>query len=122
MLPYDEIPTSPCILDGTERLVDSLIHDKIDFDDIVTAENLVTIGVQQSSVRHGTDIPIRHRNQAFLTPMSAASLDKAGSSRRSPRYDSRTSSIYVKGNTPLPINTETEADLVIRECFVLANS
>ena len=66
MLPYDEIPTSPCILDGTERLVDSLIHDKIDFDDIVTAENLVTIGMQQSSLRHGTDIPIRHRDHAFL--------------------------------------------------------
>ncbi|MEE0721995.1 MAG: hypothetical protein U0M19_05195 [Caecibacter sp.] len=115
MLPYDEIPTSPCILDGTERLVDSLIHDKIDFDDIVTAENLVTIGVQQSSVRHGTDIPIRHRNQAFLTPMSAASLDKAGSSRRSPLYDSRTSSIYVKREHSVADENTNGDCLVIRE-------
>lgn len=65
---------SPCILDGAERLVDSLIHDKIDFDDIVTAINLVIISAQQSAVRHGIDIPILRRNHALLLRWATPTL------------------------------------------------
>ena len=60
------IQQTPRTLTDTEALIDRLVAGNVDFDAIVTSDDIFAVGAQRAALRHGLDIPVIGCNNSIL--------------------------------------------------------
>lgn len=109
----------PRTLDKAEALVDGLIEKGVHFDAIVTSEDVLAVGAQRASLRHGQKIPVIGCNNSILAQCATptlTSLDNKLSSLCSAAVHI-VIELTEKGADAVPVRTEFGAELIERESF-----
>lgn len=109
----------PRTLADTEALIDRLTAEKVDFDAIVTSDDIFAVGAQRAALRHGRKIPVVGCNNSILAQCATptiTSLDNKLSNLCTAAVNIVTE-LTTKGSEAVPIRTEFNAELVERESF-----
>lgn len=109
----------PKTLTDTEALIDRLVTENIDFDAIITADDIFAVGAQRAALRHGLNIPVVGCNNSILAECATptlTSLDNKLTNLCTAAVNIVTE-LTTKGADAVPIRTEFNAELIERESF-----
>ncbi|MBS6256403.1 LacI family DNA-binding transcriptional regulator [Megasphaera massiliensis] len=109
----------PKTLTDTEALIDRLVAEHIDFDAIITADDIFAVGAQRAALRHGLNIPVVGCNNSILAECATptlTSLDNKLTNLCTAAVNIVTE-LTTKGADAVPIRTEFNAELIERESF-----